>query len=435
MALIPWLAALENVSWPTAGALGYFWGLVFFLGSCEWLRHVHPLGWILACLYLAVYSAAFGVLASWILKRPGRGSFTACAGVCLAWFLTDLTRQNIPTLGFGWNALGYALYEHTKLIQIADRVSITGLSAMVVAVSAAIWAAWRRGQWGPAVVVTALWFAVFSYGAEQVMLWAEPGASQLTVGLIQPNVPQDLKWDPELIPQHYRKLLTLSEPATKQGRIDLVVWPETAYPGDWERQDAGGREPLAELARRAESFFIIGSPTYDPDDRAFYNSAFLIDPAGATVSRYDKMRLVPFGEYLPWPRALSWLKPLADALNVGDFKSGGRRASVFDMERFAVAPLICFEDIFPSLVRERVRRGAQILAVMTNDAWFGRGGAAEQHLAASVLRAVENRVPVVRAANTGVTCVIDPAGRVVARLAPKGKDQFVEGIITYELRY
>jgi apolipoprotein N-acyltransferase len=213
---------------------------------------------------------------------------------------------------------------------------------------------------------------------------------------------------------------------------DLVIWPESSFPGYFNRDLDSGR--VRELVAELGVPLVLGSPHLEGADDA-YNSAYLLNEEGETVSRYDKLYLVPFGEYVPLKSVLGWLEPLAYRLGVSDFRAGKDftifRLPAWDMP-FGV--LICFEDVFARLARNLAARGARFLVVITNDAWFGPTGAPYQHLEASVLRAVENGIPVVRAANTGVSAFITAQGKVLGRVRGKnGEDIFTSGKATYAL--
>ena len=254
--------------------------------------------------------------------------------------------------------------------------------------------------------------AIWGYGGWRLHQTSQrlPAPANLTVALLQGNIEQDLKWDDaarEAIFSLYRGL-TLE--AAADSEVDLIVWPEAATPFFFANDRVFQSRQLR-LAQEAGRPLLFGSPTYvrDGGQDVMYNSAFLVGPDTTVLGRYDKIHLVPFGEYIPLRRLLFFLDKLV--AGIGDFRSGeAYTVMAIPQGRFAV--LICFEGIFPDLVRHFVRHGAQFLVNITNDAWFGYSPASYQHLSMVVFRAVENRLPIVRAANTGISAVIDPTGRL-----------------------
>ena len=242
----------------------------------------------------------------------------------------------------------------------------------------------------------------------------------MKVGIVQGNIPQTLKWDSsvqELILAKYEQLtelVSLNDP-------DIIFWPETSVPGVLP-EEKKLLERLRNLARKGKSFLLVGSVTRT--EEGFTNSALLIGPAGETKRRYDKLHLVPYGEYIPFEKQFSILRHW---IVTGDFIAG-KDPTVFEHPKGPFSVLICFEDIFPDLARRFVGEGAQYLVNITNDAWFLKSAAPYQHAQASVFRAVENHVPVLRAANTGLSCVIDANGRLLGTVSDeKGEEIEVTG--------
>jgi len=196
-----------------------------------------------------------------------------------------------------------------------------------------------------------------------------------------------------------------------EGGPDLIVWPETALPFYFLHDDAL-TEQMVELVRGCKAHFLVGSPSFQTGGRGtrYYNSSYLIDPSGNVLGKYDKVHLVPYGEYVPLKRFLPFLGKLVEA--VGDFEPG-KQGQVLSLNGKKIGVLICFEVIFPELARAMCRNGAQLLVTITNDAWFGTSSAPYQHLSMVVFRAVETHLAVARAANTGISAYIDPVGRVL----------------------
>jgi apolipoprotein N-acyltransferase len=241
---------------------------------------------------------------------------------------------------------------------------------------------------------------------------ANTAIEPLRVAVVQGNVDQDRKWDPAFLRETIDRYHALTREHAAQP-LDLVVWPEAAMPFFFER-DAAHRDELLAFVADTKTPLLFGSPAIDQaGSRAprLYNSAYLITETGAIAGRYDKLHLVPFGEYVPLERILFFVNKLVDG--IGEFAPGDD-ATVFSLERFRLGVMICFEVVFPELTRRAVLNGATVMAAITNDAWFGDSAAPYQHLDMVALRAVENRVPFARAANTGVSGFIDATGRVEA---------------------
>jgi apolipoprotein N-acyltransferase len=240
----------------------------------------------------------------------------------------------------------------------------------------------------------------------------------LVVGLVQGNVPQDVKLDPAFVVGSLQRHVALTADAAER-KPDLVVWPEAATTFFFQDGEALSRA-IREASDRAGAPIFFGSSAYEPGGggpaRAlrYYNSAFLVRPDGRRDGRYDKIHLVPFGEYVPFRRLLPFLSRVATGIASGDFTPGDQPV-IFRIDGRRFGALICYEGIFPGLSRDLVNRGADLLVNITNDAWFGRSGAPGQHLQMAVFRAVEERAGLARAANTGISALIQPTGEITAR--------------------
>jgi apolipoprotein N-acyltransferase len=233
--------------------------------------------------------------------------------------------------------------------------------------------------------------------------------SSFKIGLVQGNIAQDTKWDPAFQQTTVDNYVRLSKEVTEQ-EPDLIVWPETATPF-YFLADRKNTENLLQALQGIDSPLLFGSPAFRKTEKQlrFYNRAYLLNRDGMVIGFYDKIHLVPFGEYVPWKKMLFFVDKLVQA--AGDFASG-EQAIVLNLAPAKVGVLICYEAIFPELSRDLVNAGANLLVNITNDAWFGRSSAPYQHLSMAVLRAVENRVPMARCANTGVSGFIDIRGRI-----------------------
>ncbi|MBI2167473.1 MAG: apolipoprotein N-acyltransferase [Candidatus Omnitrophica bacterium] len=426
-ALIPLFHALEKArSRKQAFIFGFTAGFVFFLLSLSWLRHVTVFGLFFVAAMQTAYWGVFG-LVSFETQRAGKRLAPAIL-LPAVWVALEFIRSEIPVWGFGWNLLGYSQAPNLWIAQLASLIGAYGVGFLVFLGNAVLYSVIRRGK---SELRTAFLFLLL-IGAGLLFGWSRmvsaAGEPRFRVTVLQGNIPQLLKWDPAYREQILKIYLNLTELAGYD-RPQLIVWPEAAYPGFFNRELEAGR--VRALVRKIETPLLVGSPHQEDD--GFFNSAYLLDRSGDTLQRYDKIRLVPFGEYVPWKPVFGFLERYAYSLGVGDFNAG-REWTVFGLgesgPKFSV--LVCFEDIFPGVARKFVGQGADFLTVITNDAWFGRSSAPYQHLQASIFRAIENGVSVVRAANSGVSGFITPEGRVAERVKnQEGKDTFVMGGMTY----
>jgi apolipoprotein N-acyltransferase len=427
VALVPWLWAIRHKKPLEAAFLGFVAGFVFFAGLLYWIYVVMteygglpgPVSiFVLAilCGYLALYFSAFALLGRWV---EGRIAF---AGILLApclWVSLEYLRGFLLS-GFPWGFLGYSQFLTLSLIQIAEITGVYGISFLVVLVNALIFRFFasltdgrRKFVWTEIGVVCLILLLTLFYGqwrlgeVKRIFEKARP----LSLALIQGNIRQDLKWEPKFQEDTVKIYQDLTREA-KAHHPDLIIWPETSTPFFFQNPSLL-QERVLETAREAQSPILLGAPAFERHGSRidYFNSAFLISPEKKILGRYDKIHLVPFGEYAPFSGVLDFTREIIGA--IGDFSSGEvvRNLSL-SSGQFGV--LICYEAIFPDLTRQFVKQGAQFLVNITNDAWFGRTAAPYQHFAMVTLRAVENRVYIGRSANTGISGVIDPGGRILS---------------------
>jgi apolipoprotein N-acyltransferase len=320
----------------------------------------------------------------------------------------EFLRTSLLT-GFPWNLLGYSQHRNLPLIQVAAVTGVYGVSFMVMAVNAALaravltWESWSR-LLAPLATAGLLLAGAVGYG----WLWSPSDAENpaMRVALVQGNIDQGVKWDPAWQDQTLTIYGELTREAARQ-RPQLIVWPEAAVPF-FLREDP--RQALVqEMARAAGAYLLVGAPDWRAGQPR--NTVFLIGPEGRMLRLYDKRHLVPFGEYVPLRQLLFFVNPLAGGA-IGTF-APGREATVFSTPSGRFGVVICYEVIFPNEVREFFLGGADFLVNITNDAWFGRSAAPAQHLAMAAFRAVENRAYLIRAANTGISAIVAPDGRIV----------------------
>lgn len=431
---LPVFFSLNNKSLPEAALLFFITGIVFWSATIYWLVHVTLAGTIVLIIYLAVYFAAFG-----LIIRPATRQSRPCALLFIpsVWVLLEYVRGHCLT-GFPWALLGYSQYLNLPVIQIADITGAYGVSFLVVLVNAALvemlWSARTRqaARFATTVIVVSLiLIPALYYGYRSISFrHALPEDRQaIRVSVIQGNVPQEMKWDRHSQDFIIDKYITITKEAAKD-KPDLIVWPEAALPVVAEEEPVY-YDYVKSCAQELRIPLAIGAVTMR--DRHYYNSCLLISRDGVLSGRYDKMHLVPFGEYIPLRKVFTFLETIVP---IGEV-SRGREYTVLSLPagdasspaRFSV--LICFEDLFPELSRGFVRQGARFLVNITNDAWYKKTSSAYQHFQASVFRAVENRVCLVRAANTGVSGFIAPSGKIISLVRDrKGETLFVDGYAT-----
>jgi len=436
-ALAPLLLALQRSTVRQAFTLGLITGIVYFTGTLYWITRVMTVygglapvvaGLVNALLiaYLALYPALFAMVMSRFASALGPRSLAVAPFV---WVATELGRSHIMT-GFPWVLLGYSQTTVLPVAQLASVLGIYGLSGLVASVSAALaYAAARNlpprsgvvrrtpgmAAYRPLVVTIGVVVAVGVWGSARMRDNALTREGEpITVGLIQGNVDQADKWDERRASGIFREYLDMTRRAITDG-AQLVLWPESSTPFYFE-EDRPGAEQVRAIARETKTPILIGSDQIDRStpQTKYYNSAFLVRPDGVTGAIYRKMHLVPFGEYVPLKALLFFAGPLVEA--VSDF-SAGDAAVLLPVRGHFISTSICYEVVYPGLVRQMAAGGADLLTTITNDAWFGRTSAPYQHFEQASMRAIENGRYLVRAANTGFSGIVDPYGRVRARTA------------------
>ena len=446
--LVPLLYSLSGKGPSEGFREGFAAGLVFYLASIWWVINTMyhygglpvsvSIGLLVAlAAYLALYFGAFGL--AFCLVRRRLGSAAALLSAPAVWVSLELLR-NYMISGFPWNLLGYSQHASLPVIQFADITGVYGVSALVVLVNAGItqlllFIKNRRGAIYcvrngrdesrpyngkeratlflslavPALAVAAM-ASAFVYGSYRLDHMPKPSGS-LKAALVQGNIEQFHKWDPAFQGEVFDTYKRLTAQAAKD-RPGIIIWPETATP--FYFQDKEMNPELLQEAKASGTYLLTGSPTLLDDCGRYmeYNSAYLLTPEGTEAGRYDKMHLVPFGEYVPLKKLLPFVSRMVTS--IGDF-GHGTQYRVLDTGHGAFGTAICFEVIFPELVRHLALNGADFLVTITNDAWFGDSAAPYQHFDMAVFRAVENRRALLRVANTGITGIILPSGQVASR--------------------
>lgn len=361
-----------------------------------------------------------------------RLAFLLAAG----WVAHEFLRS-IVFSGWGWNTIGSALHAKLVLIQIAEFTGVAGLSFMVVFTNVILLATVRRfileTQVKPMrphfdlTLTMAGIVGVMGFGLHALNVHRE--TKPLNVALVQPNIPRDEKFSIEFANKTFDLFTQLSRPAVEgNAKADLLVWPESSMPGPVLNDELSHRFVM-DFSASAKTDLLLG--TIDLDETNAYNAAMLVSEAGARLQLYRKVHLVPFGEYVPGRNTIPLLARIVGDQVPADF-AFGKEFTVFKLtdDKARVAPLICFEDTIGDLTRQFVLAGANLLVNVTNDGWFLRSAGSRQHLANAVFRCVETRLPMVRAANTGVTCFVNEYGNITQILLDEHGSQFTAGTLT-----
>ncbi len=449
VALVPLLLALDQKVLSEAFLLSWVTGIVFFTGGFYWIWTVQAYNLLdyllLQVLYLPQYVSLFGLAFIWIRRRTGLPQILIAPPL---WVTLEYIRSHLSFLSLPWLLLAHSQYLHLSLIQITSLTGVYGLTFLIVLINAAIGEVicyvrqsssqsitpWPF-QISPLislivaiflVIVTSLYgFFVLSEGIQ---------GEQMTIALVQGNVSNEHRWE-GLYRQAILDRYAGMTPRAPQPAPALIIWPETAVPGDVQH-DPELQRKVGQVAIDAKTYILVGSAEYAKfTNRSLrskdYNSMVLFSPEGKIEGQYRKMRLVPFGEYVPLRDYVKW--PAAIASTMGDSLPGDEY-TLFSVGRTTFGVVICWELIFPDLFREFVRRGASFMVIATNESWFGDTAAPYQLLAMSTLRAAENRVAIARDANTGVSAFIDPYGRILKRLkGQEEKELFIDGHLMSEL--
>ena len=431
IALVPFLLSLYNKKPKQAFKAGIFLGMPYFFGTLYWIYHsINHYGGIslvtsiaiviLLCFYLSLYIGIFAFLFSITIRNT---KLPALLVAPVFWVVLEFLRSYLFT-GFPWSSIGYTQYKFLTVIQIADITGIYGISFLVVAVNGAladIFLIKRRTKDMPLfplsqtviglVVLLVFTLATIIYG--QIRLREERPGNQFKASIIQGNIEQDKKWEPSYQNTVIEIYKDLSLKAISSSP-SIIIWPETAVPFFFETDRVYTKE-LVDFQNQLNTYLLFGSVLIKgkTDERYLLsNSAVLLDKAGKVDYMYDKIHLVSFGEYVPLQKILFFLNKLV--VGIGDYTRGDhylRAETPFG----DFAPLICYEIIFPGLVRKFYSNGGDFIVNITNDAWFGRTTGPFQHFSMTVFRAIENRKPVIRAANTGISGFIDSNGRIISK--------------------
>ncbi len=456
VAFVPLLHAIEDQSMGRVFGYGWFMGLVCYVVSLYWIEYtlhhfagVNPILASLPLLLLAAIMALFAGLALWAAQLATvRMGWPIFVTLPIAWPAVEWLRSFFP-IGFPWNLLGYTAYRNLELIQFAEITGVYGISALIVFFNAVVYVVIfghysRRAQTWSLGTLTGLMLAVLIFGSLRVgELERQVPAGKLRVAMVQGDIPQSIKWNPAFLDSSFNVYVDETRQAS-QHHVDLVVWPEAAaafffqptalYPPRFAG-DAAYRERLLKLAVNTGEPILFGAPALGlaPDGEVgTYNRAYLISSTGTVVDHYDKIQLVPFGEYVP-ARALLGFFVNRIVHGFGDMIPGTVQ-TLFTVKGAKLGVLICYESVFPDLTRRAVKRGADILVNITNDAWYGESSAPYQLLAMAAMRSVETKTPMVRVANTGISAIIEADGAITASTPLFKRGTEIEDVSWYPQR-
>jgi len=436
IALVPYLLVFRTTTLRRATLLTFLLSLVCNSLTSYWiyqaLHHFAGLNALEGALcvigtgiLMAVPHAAFVLIALWLGRRelvPFILLFPT------SWSLYELFRNYVPFGGYPWSNLAYTQGSWLTLIQISDVLSIYGLTFFIVMVNMVVaeLVIWMRRQRQfpvrPVTAIALIFGLILGYGYYRTQQIEEDMANleHIKVGLIQPNIPQDIKWSRLEARRNLDTLLGLTHAAEKKG-AEFIIWPEAAFPFAIDISE----HRLGRLQEETAPILLGMIMTRERQGSMLFNSAVQVDPGGIILGPVHKQHLVPFGEYIPLKNILWFLRDMVPA--AGNLTTEPSN----DLLQFSGHPYgvtICYEDLFPELSRKMVQQGAQFLTNLTNDAWYGDTSQLEQHLNFSVFRAIETRRSLVRSTNTGRTAAIDPTGRIIG-LLPK----FIPGNLVVEI--
>jgi apolipoprotein N-acyltransferase len=388
----------------------YVFGVAYFIGSLYWIvmldkeQMTAPWLRVPAAAVLALYLALFMLIVGFLTRRLLLVRVPYELALALAWGGAEYLRSLGP-LGFPWASLGYSQTSYVAVVQQAALVGTYGISAWLVLLNGLV-ARFIRSRRPIVLVLAAVLFALPVIGGKLVLRHARVGET-VRVALVQPNIAGTVKWDTA-----YRDstMEALSSMTRATAGVRMIVWPETAVPL-YVKHSSSYMDTIASLAGHAGAYILTGFPDYErtPGGIKYYNSAMLVSPAGRVVQEYRKIHLVPFGEMIPFEDRIAILREIN--FGEGDF-SAGKTYDIFQIDGSKFAVAICFESIYPSLIRKFVANGARFVVNITNDEWFGPSAGPYQHAEMAVMRCAEYRVGLARCANTGLSMLVDPYGRV-----------------------
>jgi len=447
-ALVPLFLAIRSLRLKSVLLLCFLSGICFFMGVFYWINLVTGFTlfhFFIIMTYLALYFVVFGLLITFVSKNT-KLPFIITSPVL--WVSSEYLRSHAGFMGLPLALLGHTQYLNLPILQIASYTGAYGISFIIVLANSAVadllshWIDSKQKKqrvflrYNPVYgVLAAFLFISVVWVAGWKSLPSSLSGKSFTVAVVQGNISQEIKWNREYRKQILSRYEDLSKVAVKS-KPHLVAWPETSTPG-FILKDIDLLRYMVSITRRFQTYFLVGSAEYPKFGDKFVkknrsgNTALFFSPEGKILGQYVKIRLLPFGEYVPYEGIVPWPEFIVSRKT--NFHVAGTEPSLFAVDGSEFSTLICWEILFPELTRAAVKKGAGFVVNISNEAWFGESAFPYQFLTTCVFRAVENRVNLVRATNTGISCFIDPYGRITSRITNGGKDIFVEGTLTGEI--
>jgi apolipoprotein N-acyltransferase len=448
--LVPLLMSLKGKPLTVSFGFSFLTGILFFMGVFYWINTVKGfslLNFLVLGIYMGSYFGVFGLLFNWISRNT---ELTPVLTAPVLWVTMEYLRSNAGFMALPWALLGHSQYLNLSIIQIASFAGVYGVSYLIVMVNTILCELsvylLRRNQSHDdgkllprytrsiGFIGILLLSGSILYGFH--ILSQNEEENFIAVAVVQGNIPQHRKWDPDFMRQNLETHITLSKEASATSSPSLIVWPESSIPETFTK-NIYLMQKISLLAKELKTYLLIGTghrPKFGSREfreKHYFNSAFLLSPDGGMVNRYDKIQLLPFAEYLPYKGILPWPEHFE---SITDKLIPGKEETLFQIEGKSFGVLICWENIFPALFRRFVEKGAHFMVNITNEAWFGETAAPYQFLSMSVYRAVENHISIARSANTGISCFIDPHGRITGIVRDsQGNSTFTEGSLTASL--
>ena len=425
--LIPLIASLYYDDFHLGFGKGFVYGLFLNLGVLYWLGVNQGTEWYYSTLSIisgVLFLAFFYGIATSIVGYIGRKVNKDVALISFPFVFTAMEwLRTFGSMGFTWNNLCYTQSPYLAIIQIVSVVGPFGLSLWVYLLNILLFAmiVYRKESRFRLVSILIIIFLFPIIFGSLVLFGSKNGNNEqqkITVSVIQPNVDPNEKWNRENYTSNMGKLFNLSRIEIIEHESELLVWPETAVPTYLRINRRNSQFEIGNFLKEYNAALITGAPDYQLNEKKYeyFNSVFYLTQKPGKLKTYRKIRLVPFGEYIPFSETFDDLKKLN--LGQGNFIAG-EEITVFNYKKndysIAMTSVICFESSFSALVRQGVKKGSQLLAVVTNDAWFGNTSAPYLHAQIARFRAVENHIPVIRAANTGISMIIDKYGRILTK--------------------
>lgn len=449
--VVPLMLCIRRLTPWQAFFAGWIGGIAYFVGIFPWINEVQSIAKLaigLGHLYLGLYLGLFCACMS-LMHRKLRVPLLTAAPV---WVTIEYLRAHFFFLAFPWALLGHTQYLNLPILQLASFAGSYGITFTMILVNGIIAdlivhriekgnsrdLKFAGIRYNPVI-------AIFPVLAGLIVFWAyglisvpqKTTGRPLPVGVVQGNIPQDMKFDPDYRDFIFSKYENLSKEVF-HNNLRLIVWPETSTPG-FILKDMALYNRMAKLVKDLKIHFLIGSTEYSkfsnkPVDREKSgNTALYFSPQGKIAGQYLKIRLLPLGEYIPLENTIPWPHFIISP-DKTNYLIPGKEATIFDLDETKFGVLICWENIFPYLSRQLARKGANFIVNISNEAWFGKTAAPYQILSMCVFRAVENRISIVRATNTGISCFIDSYGRITDRVKNGNEELFVDGVSSHEIQ-